>query len=340
MLVELGFDPFQKNVLSQNAFEYAASNNYDLEEVLYAMPVPFNQLKLIVATTKGDVEAIRAEIASGVDVNKGYFDTALEIAAATGRIDIVNFLIDNGAEAKNNANALRAAIEGGNIEIVKLFIEAGANQAEDEDNDLITNNLMARKGRIYSVVFEDIINSGDNINQEYWDTFLERAVRSGNIDIVQLFIDSGAEVKENHNALRAAVAGGYVEMAQLLVEHGAEIAQKRKPASDPLLTLAAKAGHIDMVQFLIQSKKVEVNEKNASSVLAKTIEAGHIDVAKVLIDAGADINFMFAPLEAAIKVGRIDMVKLLIDNKVDLNSGNSLRKAAKKGDIAIVKLLV
>ena len=90
------------------------------------------------------------------------------------------------------------------------------------------------------------------------------------------------------------------------------------------LHMAVRAGHNDMVKLLIDAgadpKKEDVHNFNQTPV-HMAAKQGHTDVVKLLIDAGADPSkedcLHQTPLSLAAAWGHTDVVKLLIDNMGD-----------------------
>ena len=119
---------------------------------------------------------------------------------------------------------------------------------------------------------------------------------------------------------------------------------------------AAGSGKTDVVRGYI-AKGVNVNwgnpEHHKMTPLAMAVKGGHIEVAKILIAAGADVNLAAddgaTSLIAAAYRGRLDMVKLLLEHNANEQLADSDGKPidqvclARTADIlhkgAITKLL-
>jgi ankyrin repeat protein len=166
--------------------------------------------KLVEAAYEGNLIEVERLIAEGADINAfaeindssssgytwSYTYTPLGGASATGHIEIVKLLIQNGADVNAGCQfdrtALMQACDYGNIEIVKLLIQNGAEI-----------NATAFMG----------------------STALMDACNSGNLEIVKILLDNGALVKVKDNfletALKNAIRKGHIEIVNLLLQHGA-----------------------------------------------------------------------------------------------------------------------
>ena len=88
---------------------------------------------LLVATTQGDLSAIKRHLKAGVDINAETATGGLVLhAAALGTASsVVGFLIDQGAAVDHQdrfgKTPLHCAARQGNAQIVRLLIEKGAN---------------------------------------------------------------------------------------------------------------------------------------------------------------------------------------------------------------------
>lgn len=116
------------------------------------------------------------------------------------------------------------------------------------------------------------------------------------------------------------------------------------------LNRAIHRGDISEVQKLLD-EGADVNAKNfGNTALILAIENGHTDIAKLLIDRGANVNetgglYEFQPLNLAAIYGHTAIVKLLIDRGADVNAKNKygntpLIHALHNGHTEIAKLLL
>jgi uncharacterized protein len=86
------------------------------------------------AVTRGDVEAAREMLRSGLDVDTRdrYGQTALMMAAHAGHREMVETLVDSGANlnvtAKYNLSALMLAIVAGHAVVARVLVRAGADR--------------------------------------------------------------------------------------------------------------------------------------------------------------------------------------------------------------------
>jgi ankyrin repeat protein len=83
-------------------------------------------MSLLGASRRGDLEEAKEWLQKGVA--KRELEISLLEAVLFGNIEIVQILLDNGADShKNNDDVLRKAVCYGYLEVTKLLLDNGAN---------------------------------------------------------------------------------------------------------------------------------------------------------------------------------------------------------------------
>ena len=124
--------------------------------------------------------------------------------------------------------------------------------------------LAAQNGNIESVNLH--IQTGTDLNQSYnGKNALYEAILEGNNTIVELLIEAGANVNLKHEIygdtpLYPAAIKGRKKICELLITKGADVNAKRNNGRNPL-HIAAYWGHTEVVKLLI-AKGANINEKD------------------------------------------------------------------------------
>jgi ankyrin repeat protein len=220
--------------------------------------------------------------------------TALMLASVKGQTNAVKALITAGADVNLvNRNSTKTAIQlAKNDSIIKLLREAGAkltfaqeklfNAAAEGDTNFIASYI-ARGGDINIQSF-----SGAYLK---W-TPLMFAVQSGREDAVKLLVAAGADVNiKEHNyyssPLMCAVNGDYTNIIKLLIAAGADINAKDASGWTPLMH-ASSMGCPGAAVILIRAG-ADVNAVNNDgwSALGFAQWNKRMDLVEILEKAGA-----------------------------------------------------
>jgi ankyrin repeat protein len=119
-------------------------------------------------------------------------------ASINGHKDVVEFLINKGADIKAKSNegttALICAARYGYKDIVEILINKGADIEVKNSDGWTALTLAAREG--HKDIVEILINKGADIEAKDDDgwTALMYAANNGHKDIVKFLIDNGADV--------------------------------------------------------------------------------------------------------------------------------------------------
>ncbi|KAF9060626.1 ankyrin repeat-containing domain protein [Rhodocollybia butyracea] len=254
----------------------------------------------------------------------GRYGTALGGAAHSGHMDIVNYLLANGADmnisGRKYGTALAAAAHGREWDIIKCLIQYGAD-----------------------------IN---RVGGEY-GTVLGVAAYLGSLNIVEFLLEKGADVNtvggEYGTALGAAAYWGNLDTVKFLVANGADI-RAVGGEYETALGAAAHGREWDIAMFLVEEgADVNMIGGEYGTALGAAVHGGAFNIVKFLLERGADVNMsgakFQAPLGAAAHVGAYDMIELLVKNGADINRiegkyGTVLGAAAHRGELDVARFLV
>lgn len=127
---------------------------------------------------------------------------------------------------------------------------------------------------------------------------LHFAINSGDLAKVEYLIESGVDVNfaapsNGQTPLILSVLSQRIDMAAALLEAGADVcvAEKTSWRRRPI-HLAARAGHCALVPDMLRQSRGEVWSVDAMlfTPLHNAAVSGHLDVARLLVNAGAEVD--------------------------------------------------
>ena len=284
---------------------------------------------LTLAVCSGHTDTVRYLVGlPDVDVNDGGgYDDALHYAVMSCNADVVQMLIDAGADIdmldNDGRSPLLSACNSGALDVVKILVRAGAGvRARDNQGDtcLTLSTLVACSGHTDTVRYLVGLPDFDVNDGGGYHSALHYAVMSYNADVVQMLIDAGADIdtldNEGCSPLHSACNSGALDAVKILIRAGARV-RATDNEGHTCLTLAVCSGHTDTVRYLVGLPDVDVNDGGGyHSALHYAVRSYNADVAQVLLDAGADINMLDnegrSPLHSACNSGAHDVVEILV----------------------------
>ena len=159
--------------------------------------------------------------------------TPLALAAANGKLDIVNLLLEKKSDihsrSKDGWTPILLATEGGHTEVVAALLERGAEKNDALPNGWTSLHLAADNGT--SDTLRLLIGAKANVNAQTGPgsspegaTPLFFAAKHGYVEIAKMLIEAGAEVNlansHGKTPMNAAEKHGVKEMIDLLKTHG------------------------------------------------------------------------------------------------------------------------
>lgn len=250
----------------------------------------------------GHTECTQQLIDLGADVN--------DIARATPEyLEKLNKMIAEGTVDNeedphvDGVTAVHVAAQGGHMDCVKILIAAGASVTVADDEKRTALQL-AVKGNFGEVAAE-LVRAGADPNTPYTDedgethNLLMDAIMVENVEFAKLLIEKGADLyhkdEQKVSTLLQASHRGLVEVVKMLLEkHGDKdgyVDEITDEGITPLISSSSE-GHTEVVQLLVDTKKVDVNakDKDGTTALMAASARGHNKVVEVMIKAGASVN--------------------------------------------------
>ena len=130
----------------------------------------------------------------------------------------------------------------------------------------------------------------------------------------------------------------YIDIVKLLIKYGINIHYR----GDILLIWASRNQYIDIVNLLLDTDiDIDSTDKEQYTALAWACQVNDYEIAKLLIDKGANINIFPDILRNAADYGYMKIAKLLLDSGFDIYKNNeALEIAATRNNIKMIELLI
>ncbi|CAK9054215.1 Kinase D-interacting substrate of 220 kDa B (Ankyrin repeat-rich membrane-spanning protein B) [Durusdinium trenchii] len=162
----------------------------------------------------------------------------------------------NGTGAAIDHPPMLLAAGRGHLEVVRLFLEAGAGQNAATQAKTTALIFAAQNGHseVVQVLLE--ARADQNAAGENGDTALGVAAEDGHSEVVRLLLkaraDQNAARQDWVTALMVAADGGHLEVARLLLEAGADQNAVDQDGVTALI-IAAENGHLEVVRLLLEA---------------------------------------------------------------------------------------
>jgi ankyrin repeat protein len=248
-----------------------------------------------------------------VTVTRAAGDAPLTKAVKSSDLQAVRALIKSGADVNarsgDGSTPLLWAASNSNVEIARALIASKATV--DTPNDFGVTPLLHASRIGDAAMVELLLRSGANPSKAHpeGETPLQAAARAGSVPAVRALLSRSADVNaaekfQGTTALMYAAAEGHTDVVGLLLEAGADANKQghvtslttRKNADHPTggfsaLMFAARNGQEEVVRRLV-AKGANMNLKNGDGASATMIAIWNdrFDMAATLAELGADVN--------------------------------------------------
>ncbi|XP_041134296.1 caskin-1-like [Polyodon spathula] len=226
-----------------------------------------------------------------------------KLLGSTKRVN-VNFQDTDGL------SALHHAALNGNMELISLLLEAQATVDIKDQKGMRPLHYAAWQGKVEPMKM--LLKSGSSVN---------------------------SQSDEGQIPLHLAAQHGHYGVSEMLLQHQSNPCIVDNAGKTPL-DLACEFGRVGVVQLLLSSsmsaallepKPGETTDPNSTSPLHQAAKNGHIDIIRLLLQAGIDINRLThagTALHEAALCGKTEVVRLLLDNGINAQVRNTYSQTA------------
>ncbi|XP_046549385.1 protein fem-1 homolog A-A-like [Haliotis rubra] len=194
--------------------------------------------------------------------------TAVMLAAENGHKDVVELLVDKGADVslvdRTGGNILHCACIGGDAEVVNYILSKNMVDINSRGHRKKTPAMLAGQNGHREVV-DVLVKHGAKLSlrDKRHNNILHLACGEGHLDVVKyimslhtMAIDSGGY--ETKTPVMLAGEGGHKEVVEFLVKHGANLSRRDKRRNN-ILHQACWEGHLDVVKNIISLHTMDID---------------------------------------------------------------------------------
>jgi ankyrin repeat protein len=193
---------------------------------------------------------------------------------------VVQAWLDTGANPDTVDNqgytALQRAAIAGNLELVILLVQHGANLTALSRNQFGDLPIHLAVAYGHENIVHWMLDNGVpvDIRNRLGATPLHSAAHNSRLAIARFLLDKGAAVNakvtnsDNRTPLHEAAATGSVDLVELLLDHGADINAVTSDENQTPLHWAEKVGQMGTAELLIQrGADITARDKNGKTPL-------------------------------------------------------------------------
>lgn len=278
----------------------------------------------------------------------------LRHAALNSHLELCQLLLEYGANPNTSSDGdylISESIKGGNLEVVKILIEHGAEIDVTDSEGQNALQKAAVKGDKALVAY--LLDHGADVYHADGNGFTSThfAARNGFAEIVQLLIDNGADPQRQTSDGRTPLHSCYhhAETAHTLLKNGVDVNKVTKHGFSPLY-IAAYTGNVDVVKILLSyNPDLELTSPDRHPALIAATLLGKTEVMRLLLEAGANVNYQTEakrfPLQYAVEGNMENILRVLMEYNPEVNFVGDHGKTAlhcmnSDSSVTVIKILV
>lgn len=335
---------------------------------LYFSACRFGLESTVKSWTKVHMQLIRTRQLLALETIRALHGTPLEMACVGGQKEIVDFLIDNGADMDYYSKGLpwtkplTLAISERHEMVVKLLLERGASTEFDEQAEVrYPLHYATLNGQEKSLsLVRILVEHGVDIDVEDSDgaTAVARAVAKEDLEIMHYLLERGAKTTLTmskggitnilHWSTRIrSIPEVSLAMAALAVKYGADVNHRADKEETPIYS-ASRHKNLEVMRLILTNGgKIDAQDSVGRTSLVRAIQLMKLishdqSEAKITLPQSPSSPPAF---QSEYDQGYTKAIELLITSGADIhirehNKWNALNNAAKRGHENIVRLLL
>ncbi|CAN1132279.1 Protein VAPYRIN [Linum perenne] len=304
---------------------------------------------LHVAIARGRADLVQLLLEFGADVGSrgGSGSTPLEVASGSGESLIFELLLARGACTERSENSswgpIHLAAGGGHVDVLRLLLTKGVNVDSLTKDGNTALHIAVEKRRRDCVRL--LLSGGARAhvrNGRDGDTPLHVAARIGDEGTVRVLLSKGGANKAVRN-----VSGQTAY--DVAVENGHARLFDALKLGDSLCAAARKGDAREIQKLTEGGASVNGRDQHGWTALHRAAFKGKIEAARILIEKGIDVDSKdedgYTALHCAVEAGQTDVIELLVKKNVDVeartNKGvSALQIAESLHYVGITRVLI
>ncbi|CAM1503339.1 Fc.00g081150.m01.CDS01 [Cosmosporella sp. VM-42] len=273
-------------------------------------------------------------------------DTPLHMAAQEGHVHVMKKLLIRGAKPNTYSEysgfAINAAISSGNFDAVELLVQAGVALTSDRDD---VESPLAQAAAMSDISMLEYLMQqyANQLPPEEYSKAMISAAGAGRVEMFKRLLNFEHKPEDFQWALNGAAEEAKWDIVTILLERRSDL------DCDEAFYQAAIGIEVkdDVLEALWEYTQGSISSEKVDDSLYEATDREKYGTVKLLLDKfGADANATGEEfgnaLTAAAYDGRLDMLQLLLNAGADVNSPNgwAIQTAAEEGHEAIVRELL
>ncbi|KAF5686699.1 ankyrin protein 1 [Fusarium denticulatum] len=323
---------------------------------------------LIQAISEGDLDIVKMLIEHKATVDKreappsdGLSRTPLQVAVDWNRPDIVQYLLEKGADPdardSDGIPVIGSAVSGGHINMVQWLGDANADV-----NVICLDSKITPLHEAYPhpEIVRLLLEHGADINKGNADsrTALNFAISKNSLATVQVLLEAKTKPDINtdmiYGDLRRVIVGGYIDVVEKMLEAGIDVNNVNEKGESLLAYGIKYNAPSSMIRKILEyNPDLEMRDKKGNTALHCITRSTTLETVRLVVNAGGRLDVLNSdkdtPLIVAIRAQMDDVFFYMLKKEPSLLTQNfitsqqratALHEACRFGSLAMVRSLI